>query len=57
MQHTVRNGDSLQSIAKQHYGDECHWPRIWHANQQRMKTPTNLPTGEKLTIPGVYDND
>jgi hypothetical protein len=47
--HVVREGDSLQSIAFQHYGDATRWRAI--AEHNHIANPLALPRGRALTIP------
>lgn len=47
--HVVRQGDSLQSIAFEHYGDPTRWPAI--AEHNRIDNPLALSRGHALTIP------
>lgn len=49
--YTVRHGDTLSSIAKQHLGHANRWPRIWDANQKKIHNPNMLLVGMKLRIP------
>lgn len=48
---TVRNGDTLSSIAARVYGDSSQWQRIYDANRSVLKRPGDLRVGQKLTIP------
>ena len=47
--HVVRDGDSLQSVAHQAYGDPTLWRRIAEANG--IDDPMSLPRGTVLSIP------
>ena len=47
--HTVRQGDSLWSLAAQEYGDPGQWRAIAEANG--LANPRTLRTGEILVIP------
>ncbi len=47
--HTVRQGDSLWSLAAQEYGDPGEWRLIAAANG--MSNPRRLRTGEMLIVP------
>jgi hypothetical protein len=47
--HVVRDGDSLQSIAFQHYGDATRWRSI--AEHNRIENPLSLSRGRSLFIP------
>ena len=47
--HVVRDGDSLQTIAYEHYGDATSWRRI--AEHNRIDDPVRLTRGTSLSIP------
>lgn len=47
--HVIRPGETLQKIAKQHYGGFSKWRRIADANPG--VDPTRIRPGMKLTIP------
>jgi 5'-nucleotidase len=47
--YTVRKGDTLFKIAKDHYGDGKQWSRIVAANPGL--TPASLKAGQKLHLP------
>ena len=47
--HTVRDGDSLQSVAYQNYGDATRWRTIAEANG--IDNPMALRRGTQLSIP------
>jgi Contractile injection system tube protein/LysM domain len=47
--HVVREGDSLQSIAYEHYGDPTRWRPI--AEHNGIDDPLRLPRGRSLSIP------
>jgi Contractile injection system tube protein/LysM domain len=49
--HTVRDGDSLQSIAYGAYGDATVWRLIAEANE--IDNPLALRRGTRLTIPAL----
>ncbi len=51
--HTVRDGDSLQSIAFAVYGDATRWRTIAEANG--IDDPLRLRRGAVLSIPGTAD--
>lgn len=52
-QYTIQPGDSLSSIAARAYGDAVLWPRIWKANQTRLRSgdPDLVLPGEVIQIP------
>jgi LysM repeat protein len=48
--HVVVSGDTLQSIAKEYYGDANQWKKIYNANSDKIER--GLPkVGSKLVIP------
>lgn len=49
--HVVRPGESLQSIASQHYGSAARYLDIYHANRHLLGDPSRLSTGIELRIP------
>jgi len=49
--YTVRDGDTLSSIARDQMGDPAAWPAIWQANQPVMTDPDVLAVGQVVTIP------
>lgn len=48
--HTVRNGETLGSIAQRYYKDSAQWPKILKANPS-LKGASSLRPGMKLKIP------
>jgi hypothetical protein len=51
--HTVRDGDSLASIAYEHYGDPTRWRAIAEANG--IDDPLHLKRGSVLSIPRIEE--
>jgi nucleoid-associated protein YgaU len=49
--YTVKPGDSLSRIARQHYGDAQMWPKIFEANRDQIKNPDLIHPGQVLTLP------
>ena len=51
--HTVRRGQTLTAIAREHYGKDGQrlWRRIWEANKATVSDPHRLAQGQKLVIP------
>ncbi len=48
--HTVKSGDTLESIAQQHYGDSKRWVEIYRANKNKV-TRGAVEAGQVLVIP------
>ena len=49
--HTVREGDTLFSLARQYYGNAERSGLIYHANRGVLQAPDPLPVGADLVIP------
>lgn len=49
--YSVRPGDSLWKIAKQHYGDGAQYMRIFYANRDKISDPDMIQVGWDLVIP------
>lgn len=49
--YTVRQGDTLSTIAKQHYGNSQAWPRIFDANRDVLSNPDHIKPGQQLKLP------
>jgi len=49
--YTVKKGDSLWKIAGKVYGNPLKWPRIYRANQAKIKNPNRIYPNQVLTIP------
>lgn len=49
--YTVKKGDTLQTISKQHYGTVNQWRKIYNANKSKIKDPNKVVVGTKLNIP------
>lgn len=50
-QHTVVDGDTLESLAEEYYGNASLWKIIYRANRAQLNSPELLPIGAGLTIP------
>ena len=51
--HKVKPNDSLIMIAKEYFGDETKWDKIFEANKGNMSGPHSLYVGQELLIPDV----
>ncbi len=49
--HTVKQGQTLSSIARQYYGDERQWEKIAAANRDVIENGYIIRPGMKLIIP------
>jgi len=49
--YTVKSGDCLWNIAKKFYGDGSKYTKIYNANKSKIKNPSLIYPGQKLTIP------
>ncbi len=49
--HVVSEGDTLWSIAVQHYGDGHRARAIYEANRDQIGDPANLREGQELVLP------
>lgn len=49
--HTVKSGDTLSKIAKDHYGDATKYPVIFEANKPMLSHPDKIYPGQVLRIP------
>ena len=49
--YTVKAGDTLSKISKQHYGDSNEYMRIFYANRDKLKDPDKIQVGQELNIP------
>jgi nucleoid-associated protein YgaU len=49
--HEVQSGDTLSSIAKQHFGDPNAYRKIFEANRPMLKDPDEIYPGQVLIIP------
>jgi len=55
--HTVKEGDTLFSLAEQYYGDKDKFTTIYQANRLTLKTPDTLSAGTDLVIPELPQED
>jgi len=49
--YTVKSGDTLSKIAKEHYGDAMKYPAIFEANKPMLSDPDKIYPGQTLRIP------
>ena len=49
--YTVRDGDTLQSIAKKFYGTTKRWKEIYEANKEIVKSPDKIYPGQIIEVP------
>ena len=50
-EYTVKEGDTLGTIAQQELGNGGRWEEIYQANKDQIKDPNLIFVGQKLTIP------
>ena len=49
--HEVQPGESLAVIAGRELGDPRLWPVLYRANRDRIKDPTRIYPGQRISIP------
>jgi nucleoid-associated protein YgaU len=49
--YTVKGGDTLSKIAKEHLGDGNAYMRIFEANRDQLKDPDMIKPGQVLKLP------
>ncbi|CAN5621342.1 peptidoglycan-binding protein LysM [soil metagenome] len=49
--YTVKSGDTLSKIAKEHYGSASKYPAIFEANRPMLSDPDKIYPGQVLRIP------
>jgi LysM repeat protein len=49
--YTVKSGDTLSGIAKQHLGDANAYMKIFEANRDQLSDPDKIKPGQVLKIP------
>jgi len=50
-EHVVAPGETLASIAEQHYGDASRANEIYEANRDQIRDPAHLHAGQTLVLP------
>lgn len=54
--YTVKSGETLSHIAKQHYGNANAWQSIYDANRDQLDNPDLIKAGQVLRIPAGDDH-
>ena len=49
--YTVKAGDTLSKIAREHYGDANSYMKIFEANKDQLNDPDKIKPGQVLKIP------
>ena len=49
--YTVKSGDTLSAIAKEHLGSANAYMKIFEANRDQLSDPDKIKPGQVLTIP------
>ena len=49
--YTVKAGDTLSKIAKEHLGDANAYMKIFEANRDKLSNPDLIKPGQVLTLP------
>lgn len=49
--HTVRENETLSSIAKEYTGSAANWKGIWALNSRRLRNPNVLRPGDRVDVP------
>jgi LysM repeat protein len=49
--YTVKSGDTLSKLAKQHFGDAKRYMEIFNINKDILTDPNLIKVGQKLKIP------
>jgi nucleoid-associated protein YgaU len=49
--HTVKSGDTLSKIAKEHLGDANAYMKIFELNRDQLKDPDMIKPGQVLKLP------
>ena len=51
--YTVKTGDTLSKIAKEHLGDANAYQEIFNANRDQLSDPDKIKPGQVLKIPAM----
>ena len=51
--YTVKSGDTLSKIAKDHLGDANAYMKIFEANKDQLSDPDKIKPGQVLKIPAA----
>src|SRR5687767_3823008 len=51
--YTVKSGDTLSAIAKEHLGDANAYNKIFEANRDQLSDPDKIKPGQVLKIPSA----
>jgi len=51
--YTVKAGDTLSKISKEHFGDANDYMRIFNANKDQLTDPDKIKPGQVLKIPAA----
>ena len=51
--YTVKSGDTLSKIAKEHLGDANAYMKIFNANKDQLSDPDKIKPGQVLKIPAA----
>ena len=51
--YTVKSGDTLSKIAKEHLGDANAYMKIFEANKDQLSDPDKIKPGQVLKIPAA----
>jgi nucleoid-associated protein YgaU len=49
--YTIKSGDTLSAIAKQHYGDANKWDELFEANREVIEDADKIYPGQTIRIP------
>lgn len=49
--YTIRKGDTLSAIARQHYGEASAWRILFEANREILDDPDRIHPGQEIRIP------